>query len=49
MTDNWIIRDIEKYNAQRNRVVILDPTGQCSYLLPIFEKHSYAKSIFVEQ
>ena len=41
MTDNWIIQDIEKHIAQRNRVVILDPTGQCSYLLPIIEKHSY--------
>jgi hypothetical protein len=41
MTDNWIIQDIEKYIAQRNRVVILDPTGQCSYLLPIIEKQSY--------
>jgi hypothetical protein len=41
MTDNWIIQDIEKHIAHRNRVVILDPTGQCSYLLPIIEKHSY--------
>jgi len=41
MTDNWIIQDIEKHIAQRNRVVILDPTGQCSYLLPIIEKQSY--------
>lgn len=41
MTDNWIIQDIEKHIAQRNRVVILDPTGQCQYLLSIIEKHSY--------
>ncbi len=41
MTDNWIIQDIEKHITHRNRVVILDPTGQCSYLLPMIEKHSY--------
>ena len=41
MTDKWIIQDIEKQINQRNRLVILDPTGQCSYLLPIIEKHSY--------
>ncbi len=41
MTDNWIIQDIEKHIAQRNRVVLLDPTGQCQYLLPIIEKYSY--------
>jgi hypothetical protein len=41
MTDNWIIQDIEKHIALRNRVVIIDPTGQCSYLLPIIERHSY--------
>ncbi len=41
MTDNWIIQDIEKHIAHRKRVVILDPLGQCSYLLPIIEKHSY--------
>jgi len=41
MTDKWIIQDIEKHIVQRKRVIILDPTGQCSYLLPIIEKHSY--------
>jgi hypothetical protein len=41
MTDNWILQDIEKHITHRNRVVILDPTGQCSYLLPFIEKHSY--------
>lgn len=41
MTDKWIIQDIEKHITQRKRVVILDPTGQCNYLLPIIEKYSY--------
>ena len=41
MTDKWIIQDIEKHISHRNRVVILDPTGECSYLLPIIEKQSY--------
>jgi len=41
MTDNWIIQDIEKHLAQRNRVVVLDPTGAFSFLLPHIEKKSY--------
>ena len=41
MTDNWIIQDIEKQIAQRNRVVIIDPSGECAYLLPHIEKHHY--------
>lgn len=41
MTDNWIIQDIEKQIAQRNRMVIIDPSGECAYLLPHIEKHHY--------
>lgn len=41
MTDNWIIQDIEKQIAQRNRMVIIDPSGECAYLLPHIEKHDY--------
>jgi hypothetical protein len=41
MTDIWIIQDIEKQIAQRNRMVIIDPSGDCAYLLPIIEKHNY--------
>lgn len=41
MTDNWIIQDIEKHIAHRNRVVIIDPSGECAYLLPIIEKQNY--------
>jgi len=31
MTDTWIIQDIEKHIAHRNRVVIIDPSGEYSY------------------
>jgi hypothetical protein len=41
MTDNWIIQDIEKHIAQRNRVVIIDPSGECNYLLSHIEKKNY--------
>jgi len=41
MTDKWIIQDIEKQIAQRNRMVIIDPSGECAYLLPHIEKCHY--------
>ena len=41
MTDNWIIQDIEKHLAQRNKVIIIDPTGEYSYLLPYIKKKNY--------
>lgn len=41
MTDNWIIQDIEKYIEQRKRVVIIDPSGECNYLLSHIEKKNY--------
>jgi len=41
MTDNWLIQDIEKHIAHRNRVVIIDPSGECAFLLPIIEKQNY--------
>ncbi|MBK8854962.1 MAG: hypothetical protein IPN10_12880 [Saprospiraceae bacterium] len=41
MTDKWIIQDIEKQIAQRKRVVIIDPKGECAYMLPLIEKHHY--------
>ncbi len=41
MTDNWIIQDIEKQIALRNRTVILDPLGESAYLLPHLEKQRY--------
>lgn len=42
MTDNWIIQDIEKQIALRNRVVFIDPSGVCAFLLPHIEKKNYA-------
>ena len=41
MTDNWIKQDIERQIAQRNRVVFLDSSGECEFLLPHIEKHHY--------
>ncbi|MDD3968941.1 MAG: hypothetical protein PHT18_09150 [Proteiniphilum sp.] len=41
MTDKWIIQDIENQIARRNRVVIIDPAGDCAYLLPHIEKQHY--------
>jgi hypothetical protein len=41
MTDNWIIQDIEKQIAARNRMVIIDPSSESSYLLPYIEKQHY--------
>jgi len=39
MTEQWLIQDIEKLLQHRNRVVLLDPTGLCSFVVPILEKH----------
>jgi hypothetical protein len=41
MTENWFIQDIDKQLQQRNRAVILDPTRQCDFLLPLLEKQGY--------
>lgn len=41
MTDNWIIQDIEKQIAHRNKVIIIDPKGECAFLLPHIEKQHY--------
>ena len=41
MTDTWIIQDIEKQIAHRNLVVMIDPLGQCSFLLPHIQKKKY--------
>lgn len=39
MTDNWFIQDVERALKHRNRVVIVDPLGQCSFLLPLLDKY----------
>jgi len=37
MTEKWLIEDINKLVQHRNRVVLLDPTGQCNFILPILQ------------
>lgn len=39
MTEQWLLDDISKLIQHRNRVVLLDPTGQCSFMLPILQKN----------
>lgn len=39
MTEQWLIEDIKKLLQHRNRVVLLDPAGQCGFVLPILEKN----------
>lgn len=41
MTEQWLIQDIKKLMEHRNRVVLLDPTGQCSFTLPILQQNNY--------
>jgi hypothetical protein len=38
MTEQWFIQDIKKLLQHRNRVVLLDPTAQCGFVLPILKK-----------
>ncbi len=37
MTDNWFIQDVEKLLAHRNRIVIVDPSAQCGFLVSLLE------------
>lgn len=39
MTEQWLIQDIKKLIQHRNRVVLLDPTDQCSFVLPILQQN----------
>lgn len=39
MTEQWLLQDIKKLLQHRNRVVLLDPTGQCSFALPILQQN----------
>lgn len=41
MIDTWILQDIGRLIATRKRVVLLDPTEQFAYLLPVISKHGY--------
>lgn len=42
MTEQWLIQDIKKLMQHRNRVVLLDPTGQCSFVLTILEQNQFS-------
>ena len=39
MTEQWLIQDIKKLMQHRNKVVLLDPTNQCSFVLPILQQN----------
>lgn len=39
MTEQWLIEDIKKLMQHRNRLVILDPSGQCNFVLPILQQN----------
>jgi hypothetical protein len=39
MTEQWLIQDIKRLLQHRNRVVLLDPTDQCSFVLPILQQN----------
>ena len=41
MTEQWILHDIEKLIKYRNRVVILDPTGQCGFVISVLQQKEY--------
>jgi hypothetical protein len=41
MTDKWFIQDIEHQLKSRKRMVLLDPKGQCGFLLPLLETKGY--------
>ena len=38
MTEQWLLQDINKLIQHRNRVVVLDPTGQCSFVVDLLQK-----------
>lgn len=41
MTDKWFLQDIEHQLQLRKRVVIIDPKGQCDFLLPLLDGAGY--------
>ena len=41
MIDKWFLADLEQQMKRRKRVVILDPTGQCGFLLHNAAKKGY--------
>lgn len=41
MTDKWFLQELEQQLKHRKRTVILDPKGQCGFLLPLLEDKGY--------
>lgn len=41
MTEKWLLDDLKKLTQQRHRAVLLDPAGQCSFMLPLLEENQY--------
>jgi len=41
MTDKWFLQDIEHQLQHRNRLVIIDPNGQCAFLLPLLDSKGF--------
>lgn len=37
MTDNWFLQDVERLLSHRNRIVIVDPAGQCGFLIDLLK------------
>jgi len=42
MTEQWLIQDIIKLIEYRNRVVLIDPLGQCNFVLPILQQNQFS-------
>ncbi len=41
MTEQWLLQDIDARMQHRNRVVLLNPSGECGFVLPIIKKQGY--------
>ena len=41
MIDKWFLQDIEHQLKHRKRMVILDPKGQCDFLLDLLDKKKF--------
>jgi|JFJP01.1.fsa_nt_gi hypothetical protein len=39
MTEQWLLKDIKTLMQHRNRVVLLDPAGQCGFVLTILQQN----------
>lgn len=41
MTDKWFLQDIEKSLDQHKRVVVIDPSGECEFLIELAKLKGY--------